>query len=192
MANKKRRCSHCRKYFDAESGIIRGAQFFCCKEHLIEYAVSNKDSLVRKGQKIERKIQREKKESIRPIKWYADRAQAEFNRFIRLRDKGKPCVSCGKPDDGSHQRHASHYRSRGACSYLRFDESNCHTSCSKCNNYLSGNIEGYTPELINRIGKDEYDRIVNSPKTKKWSKEELIEIYEAYKSKCKELENENE
>ena len=32
--------------------------------------------------------------------------------------------------------------------------------CSVCNNYLSGNIGEYTPELINRIGQDKFDYLL--------------------------------
>lgn len=168
--------------------FIVGPQAFCSRDHYIENQVKNKDKLVKKGRDIqareERKALKERKEELRPIKWYEDRAQSVFNKFIRLRDKGLPCISCGRPDDGTHQRHASHYRSRGGCSYLRFDESNVHASCSQCNKWKSGNISGYTPELILKVGKAEFERIKISPKSYKWSKDELIEIYEKYKKLC--------
>lgn len=198
MANRKRKCKYCGEYVPAEFGIKTPVAFFCSHEHAIQYAQDkqrkdrerNKRKAINdkaKREKADRKRLREKKKAVRPLKWYADRAQREFNKFIRLRDAGLPCISCGKPDDGTHQRHASHYRSRGACSSLRFDENNCHASCSKCNNWLSGNIEGYTPELIKKIGAEEFERIQSTPKSHKWAKEELIAIYEKYKAKCKSL-----
>jgi hypothetical protein len=197
LANKK--CKQCKCKLDTESAVKTPLFWFCSQGCAFEYAKLQAEKTQKrkeqkakqvqaKKEKADRERLRERKEELRPLKWYADRAQSEFNKFIRLRDKGLPCVSCGKPDDGTHQRHASHYRSRGACSYLRFDESNVASSCAKCNNHLSGNIEGFTPELIRRVGRNEYDRIINSPKTKRWTKEELIEIYETYKAKRKELD----
>ena len=59
---------------------------------------------------------RQAKERIKPKSEHARELQTLVNKYVRLRDKGRPCISCEKPDDGSHQRHASHYRSVGACS----------------------------------------------------------------------------
>ena len=184
MANSKRKCPYCKERQKSDDMLIVGVQAFCNKDHYIEYQVANKSKLVEKGRKIQRADIKKRKEELRPIKWYEDRAQAIFNKYIRLRDKGKPCISCGKPDNGLHQRHASHYRSRGGCSYLRFDENNVHASCSQCNNWQSGNIAGYTPALIEKIGEAEFERIKTAPKSYKWSRDELIEIYEKYKLMC--------
>lgn len=82
----------------------------------------------------------------------ARKAQAEFNRWVRLADRGMPCVSCGHPDDGSRQRHASHYRPAGPNPALRFEPLNTHAACSICNNHKSGNLTPYRQELIRRIG----------------------------------------
>lgn len=140
--------------------------------------------------KKERKAHLEAKERVKRRSDWLREAQAAFNKYIRLRDKEVPCISCGKPDDGSHQRHASHFRSVGSCSSLRFDESNVHASCSVCNNYLSGNISGYTPALIKKIGNDEYERIISSPKSYKWTIEQLKKIKSEYSSLCKAMEKE--
>lgn len=198
--SRLRKCKQCGAKKPADKGIQTPVSWFCSSSCAFEYGKSQARAAQERARKKAARLLKEKeteararnrarKIELRPIKWYADRAQSEFNKFIRLRDAGKPCVSCGRPDDGMHQRHASHYRSRGACSSLRFDESNVHASCSQCNKWKSGNIEGFTPELIRRVGQDEFDRIEASPKNKKWTKEELIEIYESYKEKCKELEN---
>ena len=194
--NRKRKCKECEVKIPACDGLIVGVNFVCSREcafNLANKALSKSRERQKQKDKREHKEKRkeatarhrERKEEVRPIKWYADRAQREFNKYIRLRDKGIPCISCGKPDDGSHQRHASHYRSRGACSYLRFDESNVHASCSVCNNHMSGNISGYMPALIRKIGIKEFERIESSPKLKKWNKKELIDIYLEYKKRCK-------
>lgn len=206
MVNSRKRCGFCKQYGKPESGFSRGTQWFCNKEHYIENSVKNSKPLIAKGQKMqktakrkeeieeekvakaERKRLKQRKEELRPLKWYEDKAQAVFNKFIRLRDKGLPCISCGKPDNGQHQRHASHYRSRGGCSFLRFDENNCHASCMQCNSHMSGNIINYTPALIEKVGIDEFNRIEAAPKSRKWTREELQEVEGKYKAKCKELD----
>ena len=115
------------------------------------------------------------------------KAQEYCNKYVRLRDKGRDCVSCGKPDNGMHQRHASHFRSRGAASQLKYNEYNIHASCSKCNVWLSANLEGYLPELINRIGQSHYEFIKNNNESYSYSIDELLGIIEYYKSKLKEF-----
>lgn len=190
MSNSKRRCTGCKCYFPSEQMIQSPAGLFCDRECQIAYATKPKNikRLVSIGQKEQRKETRRRKEELRPRSWYLKEAQSWFNRFIRLRDSGEPCISCDKPDSGDHQRHASHYRSVGACSYLRFDESNVHASCSQCNNWLSGNISGYTPRLIAKIGQEEFERIESATKTRQWSIDDLKEIIQTYKDKCKKLE----
>lgn len=138
-------------------------------------------------QRSERKESRARVESVQPLSYYHKKAQAAFNGFIRARDAGQPCISCGKPDDGSHQRHASHYKSVGSSRELRYDEMNVHAACSVCNNHLSGNIQGYTPALIEKIGINEFDRLNGPQKSKKWSREELNEITSKYRKKAKEI-----
>lgn len=137
----------------------------------------------------ERKASRARVESVQPLSYYHKKAQSAFNAFIRARDAGKPCISCGKPDDGSHQRHASHFRSIGACRELRYDESNVHASCSVCNNYMSGNIAGYTPALIEKIGQGEVDRLNRTQAPKKWTRQQLEELAAYYRKKTRDLVN---
>lgn len=104
--------------------------------------------------KIERKAIREAKERVKPRSEYMKEAQAVINRYVRLRDAHLGCVSCERPAAWQGQWHASHYRSRGAAPHLRFNLHNIHKSCSICNNHLSGNIMGYRPELVRRIGEE--------------------------------------
>jgi hypothetical protein len=89
--------------------------------------------------------------------YWLKKAQDSINKYVRLRDKGEPCISCDKPDNGQRQRHASHFKSVGSNSALRFNLWNIHASCSVCNNHLSGNIGEYIPRLIEKIGQEKYD-----------------------------------
>ena len=98
------------------------------------------------------KVTRKRKLKIKTrLKWLSE-AQTVFNSYIRQRDQKLPCISCGIPNNGKHQRHASHYRSIGSSSHLRFCLNNVHASCMKCNSHLSGNITDYRVGLIKKIG----------------------------------------
>ncbi|VEB00995.1 bacteriophage Lambda NinG protein [Klebsiella pneumoniae] len=54
---------------------------------------------------------------------------------------------------------ASHYRSRGAASHLKFNVFNVHSACTRCNRQLSGNAVEYRIRLIERIGLDRVERL---------------------------------
>lgn len=211
MANSKRKCGYCGDRFPTETMVIKGAQAFCTKEHWIENQVKNKDALIAKGQNMqkqarrkeeieaekearaERKRLKQRKEALRPLKWYEDKAQEWVNKFIRLRDRLLPCISCGKETRkggyvGAGGLHAGHYRSRGACSFLRFHEDNIHGQCAQCNEQLSGNAIEFRIALVKKIGTDRVEWLEQQPKSRKWTREELDGITTEYKAKCKQLE----
>lgn len=75
-------------------------------------------------------------------------AQKAFNAYIRKRDEGKPCISCGeyKPLQAGHYYPVSTYDG------LRFDEDNCHGECARCNCWDEGHLIAYRENLIERIG----------------------------------------
>jgi hypothetical protein len=116
--------------------------------------------------------------------WLRD-AQAAFNRYIRLRDHDKPCISCGRNHQG--QWHAGHYRSVGACPELRFEEANVHKQCAPCNDHLSGNIVEYRRGLIERIGIDQVEWLEGNHEAKKYTIEEIKAIKAEYTHKAKEV-----
>ena len=88
---------------------------------------------------------------------HAKEAQTVINRYVRLRDAHLGCISCDKPASWGGQWHCSHFRSVGAAAHLRFNLLNMNKSCSACNNFLSGNIAGYRPKLIEKIGQARVD-----------------------------------
>jgi hypothetical protein len=185
MENKKR-CRHCKEYGEVEAGVTVPLGWFCSMDHVIAHAnEKSKAKQIKAFKKETVKLKKQVREHDRS--WHLKEAQSWFNKYIRLRDAGKPCISCDKPDNGQHQRHASHYRSVGACSSLRYDENNVHASCMTCNTHLSGNIREYTPRLIQKIGQAELERLQCAPKLKAWTIDDLKEIIKAYKEKCKQM-----
>ena len=115
-------------------------------------------------------------------KWRAE-AQAAVNRYVRLRDKGLPCVSCDRPDDGKHQRHASHYRSVKACSALRYNPDNIYASCAQCNASLSGNLIEYRIRLVRRFGVGLVDWLEAQNGVTKYTVEDLKKIISDYRGR---------
>lgn len=114
-------------------------------------------------------------------------AQKAFNRFIRLRDHGLPCISCDTPfraissgvKGGNWD--AGHYRSVGAAPELRFEESNCHGQCKTCNLHKSGNHVAYRSRLEARIGSEKLAWLEGKHEPKHYTKDELRHIATKYR-----------
>jgi hypothetical protein len=60
---------------------------------------------------------------------------AAFSKFIRERDKGKPCVTCGKPWEPTFQ--CGHFLSRRHMA-TRWHKENAHGQCPGCNMFEGG------------------------------------------------------
>ena len=148
-----------------------------------------------KGKKqVENKKKKERaelKESLKSISAVINDVKKVFQHFIRLRDKNKPCISCGNKNPADWC--GSHYFPAGVYSGLIFDERNCHGACNTyCNKHLSGNLVNYRIGLIERYGEEyvlklEQDSL--SLKQYKYTREELQQIKEKYKQKIKEYES---
>ena len=112
------------------------------------------------------------------------------HNFIKLRDKGKPCVSCGEPWNPTHQ--AGHWKKAELYSSLRFDETNIHNQCKGCNLYTDGNVQKYGDKIILRITDEqkeaiEYKASQSKKESFKWDINELKEMRTYYNRKLKEL-----
>ena len=112
-------------------------------------------------------------------------AQYEFNKYIRLRDKDDPCISCGRYHDG--QYHAGHYRTVGSAPELRFHEDNCWKQCSACNNHLSGNLTEYRKALCHKLGDERVKWLEGPHEMPNWTHDEIRAIKQTYKDKTKAL-----
>jgi hypothetical protein len=107
------------------------------------------------------------------------KAQLTFNKWIRTRDQGKPCISCGS----FNTAHASHFYAAGSYTGLRFNELNCHSSCVSCNTYKHGNVHEYRRRIVERIGKENLEKLDQASvlnRFKKYSRFELEEIIKMY------------
>ena len=140
---------------------------------------------VRNAKKAERESVRARKEAIKSKADWAREAQTAFNAWIRARDEGLPCISCGRHHQG--QWHAGHYLSTGARPELRYTESNVHRQCAPCNTHLSGNAVLYRIGLINRIGADAVEWLEGPHELPKWTADDYRAILDTYRQKLKEI-----
>ncbi|MGW8106535.1 recombination protein NinG [Klebsiella pneumoniae] len=168
----RRKCAHCREWFHpAREGQVV-CSFECASEIGKKQTAKAREAAKARAVKRQREFEKEgrqrrraKRESFKTKAQWDKEAQSAFNRYIRIRDEGKPCVSCGNPLIGKSNYltgsaiDASHYRSRGAASHLKFNVFNVHSACTRCNRQLSGNAVEYRIHLIERIGLDRVERL---------------------------------
>lgn len=138
--------------------------------------------------KAERKADKAKLDAMRTKPQLTKLAQTAFNAFIRARDAGKPCISCGTTLSNEPNTYdAGHYRSVGSAPHMRFVEDNCHGQCKHCNNYLAGNHVEYRKGLVARIGLRNVELIEADTILRKYSHEGLIEIARHYNAEARRI-----
>ena len=173
----QRKCVVCKDKFTPQNNT----QIVCGPEHAIEY-LKRQRSKEWKQQKKEIKQKLETKSEVLKA------AQIVFNTYIRLRDKGKPCISCGSKLGKTY--HAGHMFSVGSYPNLRFHENNVHGQCIECNLHKHGNVKEYDLRLQNLLSKEEYSELLESRnKPLKLTLDEVKELIAIYKQKIKELKN---
>jgi len=171
------KCKNCKQPFEP----IRFLQKFCLNEECVRVWVESEKT------KQWKKTKAKMKNDLLTIQDYIKLAQQTFNKYINLRDKKLPCISCGKPITG--RVNASHYFNANNHWNVRFNEFNVHSSCITCNQYLSGNLIEYRKGLINKIGEEQLTLLeLEANKTRKFTIEELKEIINTYKQKIKQYE----
>ena len=171
------KCKNCKEKFEP----VRFNQKYCLKDECIRVFVEEAKS------KAWKKTKAKMKNDLLTIQDYIKLAQQTFNKYINLRDKKLPCISCGKPITG--RVNASHYFNANNHWNVRFNEFNVHSSCITCNQYLSGNLIEYRKGLINKIGEEQLTLLeLEANKTRKFTIEELKEIINTYKQKIKQYE----
>lgn len=135
-----------------------------------------------------RAIDKERKEKLKKLSDYANDAQKAVNLYVKWRDWGKLCISCGTHHKFDVARDASHLKSRGSNSALRFHLWNLHMACVQCNMRKGGNIAEYYPRLIERIGAKKVDYLHNAQRSKIYTKEYLIRLKNVFNKKAKRQE----
>ena len=113
---KPKSCKICKKKFEP----LRPLQQVCSVKCGMIYTNKQKEKNWKK-EKVE------KKKELLTLSDHLKIAQATFNHFINLRDKGLNCISCNKPING--RVNASHYFNANNHYMVRFEEDNVHSSC---------------------------------------------------------------
>lgn len=173
---RTKKCKHCKEEFLPYTSL----QKFCTKEECVRVFVAETK------EKEWKKTKAKKKEELMTIQDWVKIAQQVFNKYIRERDKGKGCISCGSKLVGKFD--CGHFYNANNHWSLRFDEVNCNGQCVACNQWKHGHLLEYRVGIIDRYGKEELTRLeAEAKKTRKYSIDELKNIVILYKQKLKEL-----
>ena len=179
-----KRCKVCRKAF----GPRLPMQSVCSPACALLLAQAKRAKAEKAEQVRQRKADREKREKLKSRREWEREAQQAFNAWVRERDAGRPCISCGRHHTG--QMHAGHYLSVGARPELRFEPLNVWLQCAPCNTYLSGNAVAYRQALVREIGEDKVQWLEGPHEPRKHSIDDLKAIRDEYRRKARELRKE--
>ena len=180
-AAKPKTCKSCRTKFVPVRPLQVVCGFACAMAHADKAKARAAATEALKAAR----AHREAKEKAKTARDYLPAAQAAFNKFIRLRDADRPCISCGITYG---KWNAGHYRSVGSNPALRFEPLNNHKQCVQCNQSKSGNAVEYRIGLIARIGQDAVDWLEGHHEARHYSIDDLKQIRADYTRMAKELE----
>ena len=180
------RCKNCKDKFEPKKFNWK----YCEKEACNDIGI--KELLEKSRQQKKRQWNKQKraiKESLKTHSDWLKDLEAVFNKFIRLRDKDKGCVSCDKKA-GQFKLTAGHFWNAGNYSFLRFNEWNVHGQCwFDCNKNKHGNVNEYRLRITERITKEQLKWLDdNRHNPQKLTIEEIKEKIKEYKEKIKKFD----
>jgi hypothetical protein len=181
---RKRKCAICREPFIPRSMTHKACKPECAEEVANRVAAKQRA----KQEKAERQEIRRRKELDMPIKKRLKATEKLVNRYVVLRDRSDGCISCHMPSHYDGIWHASHFKSVGSNSALRFNLWNIHKSCEQCNLFKSGNIAEYEKRLLLKIGSERLDWLKCHDRVRKYDAEWLIRLSNIMRRKIKRLE----
>lgn len=138
----------------------------------------------------ERKSLRERKRNLKTRSDYMREAQQAWNRYVRARDAGLPCASCGAMPENKigGTMDCSHYRSVGSSPHMRFHLHNAAAACVRCNRDLSGNVVELRKGLIARIGEEKVLAVEADQSVKRFTIDYLVRLKKIFSKKARRME----
>ena len=187
LQSKPPRAKKCRVEICGASFVpARLGQAVCSPACAILDAPKNREKARKSLAQIERREIKVRKEKLKSRADHLKDTQQAFNAWIRERDAGQPCISCGTMAEVQYC--AGHYRTTAACPELRFDPLNVHLQCNRnCNMGKSGNLLGYRPRLLEKIGAEKLAWVEGPHEAKKYTVEELKAMTAHYRALTREL-----
>ena len=186
---KKYKCAvrACRAPYERTRPFINWCSDECATVLALEKLAKQKAAKA----KAERLSDKLRKEQGMPLKDRLKATEQLVNRYVVLRDRHDGCISCEKGAHWDGVWHASHFKSVGSNSALRFNLSNIHKSCSQCNVFRAGNIAVYEPRLAQKIGSERVEFLKHADRSRIYTTEYLMRLSSIMRRKIKRLEKRN-
>lgn len=181
---KPKRCRICARDFTPISSMSKVCSVPCS----LEWARKLAEKKAAHDARTARVAAREMRERVKTRGEHLKELQAAFNAWVRKRDEGQPCISCGRMHQG--QLHAGHYRSVGSAPELRFEPVNVHLQCQPCNTHLSGNLIAYRIGLIAKIGLKGVEWLEGKHAPRKLSVADIKEMKAFYRAEIRRITKE--
>lgn len=176
-------CRVCSKDYYAWSTMMQ-LNRFCSPSCAAKWSA---DKQRKKREKALRQDTAKRKEALKTRGDWVKETQQAFNEFIRERDFGKHCISCGSlPEQrfgGSMD--CGHYRSVGSAPHMRFVTFNAFSQCKKCNRELSGNAVEMRKGVALRLGLERLERVEHDNQMRKYSIEQLKRLKSLFKRRAR-------
>lgn len=189
---KSKKCPICTTEYIPRSSLQKVCHNYkCAMEFNRQVDERNAAREIRKQERLQRDDLRQRRESLKGKSEWNREAQAAVNKFIFWRDYGDPCIACGKPLNYGVRGgavDASHYRSRGAAPWLRFNVFNNNAGCVHCNRDLSGNLIPYRINLIEKFGLHRVERIEHDNTVRKFDIEYLKRVKSIFTRRARHYE----
>lgn len=210
MANAKKKCKQCKQFFPATSMITVPAGVFCTRYHAVDFVsaaaqkaterrIKKESSDKKKADKAARAQHRADKQRIKPLTKKKNEAQAAINAYVRIRDQGLPCISCGTPAAVIEAKQgwklggcwdAGHFISRGVSEQHRFNLWNIHKQCKSCNGgeknklHVATVTQNYERNLRFKIGSQKVDFLKHNNNATRFGPEYLERIKRIFTKKA--------
>lgn len=189
---KPKKCPICTNEYIPRSSLQKVCHNYkCAMEFNRQVDERNAAREKRKQERLQRDDLRQRRERLKGKSEWNREAQAAVNKFIFWRDYGDPCIACGKPLNYGVRGgavDASHYRSRGAAPWLRFNVFNNNAGCVHCNRDLSGNLIPYRINLIEKFGLHRVERIEHDNTVRKFDIEYLKRVKSIFTRRARHYE----
>ena len=168
------RCKNCKQLFEP----VRFNQKYCFDPECVKVWVTTEQDKQWKKKKAKLKVELMTKKDYEKI------LQQLVNKYVRMRDKGQPCISCQKPIKGKMD--AGHLYAVGNYPSVRFNLKNINGQCINCNQYNGGAINDYRLNFVLKYSREDLEELDKlAHQQRQYSVTEIKEMIHEFKELTK-------
>ena len=170
------RCKNCKQLFEP----VRFNQKYCFEPECVKVWVTTEQEKQWKKKKAKLKVELMTKKDYEKI------LQQLVNKYVRMRDKGQPCISCQKPIKGKMD--AGHLYAVGNYPSVRFNLKNINGQCINCNQYNGGAINDYRLNFVLKYSREDLEELdILAHQQRQYSVTEIKEMIQEFKELTKNI-----